>query len=289
MAPPQSEQSQFANEIAAYLGYDPRVVFAWTQLETGGHTYGGFHNWLNLRPYPGDPYSGVSPGNFEEYASAKDAMIATKRRLSQPFAAPIRAAGGPGHTPEQEIAALALSAWDAGHYGGPGGPSIVSVFNSLYPGAKLSGPASSHVVSGGGTQTQSSALDKLTGVPGSGGISGLVGDTFSGVESALLRGVFILAGVAISLVALYIIVRALGVSAPTLPGPLGRVASAAAPSAPRKGDAAAGRGEPVTRTGAPEPVTRADRKALRKNDRMRQREAAGAARQRDADAGGVPY
>lgn len=126
----QAERAQFANAVASQTGLDPRVVSAWAQEETGGHPYGGFHNWLNLRPYPGDPYSGVSPGNFEEYSSLNDAVAATVRRLNQPFAAGIRSSAG--QSPASQISAIAASGWDAGHYGGAGGPRLRSVFDSLW-------------------------------------------------------------------------------------------------------------------------------------------------------------
>lgn len=207
--PAQQEQAAFADTIAGYIGYDPRVIYAWTQLETGGTPYGGFHNWLNLRPYPGDPYIGVSPGNFEEYANVAQATTAAKMRLHQPFAAVIRAAGGKGHTPRDEIAAIAASGWDVAHYGGPGGPSLAAEFQSLYGAQALDQPASSHVVKPGGGQSQSSIVDKLTGVPGSGGsiVSGWVSDLTGFVKEYAPRVAEVVGGALLILVSLLILTR----------------------------------------------------------------------------------
>lgn len=219
--PTQQEQAAFSDTVAGYLGFDPRVVYAWAQLETGGAPYGGFHNWLNLRPYPGDPYVGVSPGNFEEYANVAQATAATKRRLSQPFAADIRKAGGPGHTPAEEIAAIAASGWDVAHYGGPGGPSLAAEFSSLYGAQALDAPASSHVVKPGGGQSQSSIVDKLTGVPGSGGPTSIVTGAISSVEGFLKeyapRVAEVVGGALLILVSLFILTRG------SIPSPLGGV------------------------------------------------------------------
>jgi hypothetical protein len=215
-----SEESSFANTIAHYLGYDPRTVYAWAQLETGGQAIG--HNWLNLRPYHPNGGGktddvgvvGISPGGFDIFESVSAAAISTEHRLHQPFAAGIRSASGPGHSPAQEIAALAASDWDEGHYGGTGGPSIANVFSGLYGQDALGAPASSHVVKDAGKQTSSSVIDKLTGVPGSGGIGGIGGDVASFLKTWVVRGALIGLGTGVVLIGLYFIVRALG--APTI-------------------------------------------------------------------------
>lgn len=200
-----NEHAAFANAIAAATGLDPRVVYTWAQEETGGHPYAGGHNWLNLRPYPGDPYVGVSPGGFEEYASVQQAEQATIRRLRQPFASGILASRG--QPPQSEIAAIAASDWDAGHYGGPGGPSLVNVFRSLYPDVAISSPAAH------------TPINSATGSPSGGIVAGTesaVGGVFGGVESVVIRGLLILGGTLVVLVGLYLIVRSFGLA----PGPL---------------------------------------------------------------------
>lgn len=199
------EHAQFANAIAAATGLDPRVVYTWTQEETGGTPYGGYHNWLNLRPYAGDPYTGVSPGGFEEFSSVQQAEQATLRRLRQPFASGILASRG--EPPQSEIAAIAASNWDAGHYGGAGGPALVNVFRSLYPDVNISSPAAHTPISA------------ATGSPSGGVVAGTesaVGGVLSGAEGIVIRGLMILGGVLVALVGLYLIVRSFGLA----PGPL---------------------------------------------------------------------
>lgn len=129
------DQADFVSTVSAATKLDPRVVIAWLVQENAdapGGT-GGF-NYLNLRPYQGDPFKSVSLGGFEQFANVNDAEIATIRRLNQPFAAQILASTKTARTPAQEISAIAGTGWDAAHYGGPGGPNLVNTFNRLFAG-----------------------------------------------------------------------------------------------------------------------------------------------------------
>lgn len=129
-------EAAFVTGVTTKTGIDPRVVVAWVQQE-GAYAprgTGGF-NFLNLRPYPGDPYSSVSSGNFEQFASVSDAIDATVRRLKQPFAAPILASVK--KSPGQQIAAIADTGWDADHYGGNGGINLKATFAKLFTPAAL--------------------------------------------------------------------------------------------------------------------------------------------------------
>lgn len=120
----------FAAAVAAATGLNPAVVQAWVLAE-GAYApngTGGF-NYLNLRPYTGDPYSSVSSGGFEQFSNLANAETASIRRIRQPFASGILGSAGKGIL--QEFAAIAASAWDAGHYGGPGGPRLIEAYNSL--------------------------------------------------------------------------------------------------------------------------------------------------------------
>lgn len=119
------------------------------------------------------------------------------------------------------------------------------------------------------------------------------------IESAILRGVFILGGLFVALLGVFLLARAFGVSAPKLPvmaAAEGYVAgraggrSAARRSAPRrKGDAAIGRGEEVTRTGPPEHTTNVERRraAVLKSNRERAERAS--QRAKDKEYGDVPF
>lgn len=129
--PVASPEVQFLTSVSKQTGIDPRVIQAWMQQE-GAYAPGGTgnFNYLNLRPYPGDPYSGVSSGDFEQFSSVADAIAATVARLKQPFAAPILAAAG--KTPSAQIAAIASTGWDSGHYGGMGGINLKNTFARLF-------------------------------------------------------------------------------------------------------------------------------------------------------------
>jgi hypothetical protein len=280
------EHAEFANSVAAATGIDPRVVYAWAQVETGGTPYGGFHNWLNLRPYPGDPYSGVSPGNFEEYSSLASAEAAAIRRIKMPFASGIIAADGT--TPAQEISAIAASGWDAGHYGGPGGPSLLAAFRSIYPnvdtgGAALKKGSTVSAVSGGG-QSPGSVTSVATGI-GS--------DVSKFLEKWVVRGALIVLGTGLALVGLYLIARAIG--APSI-SPLDKASAVLTrgretpkPKPRIKGEAAASRGEEVTTTSRPEPTTKSDRRQVRKNAKSREKAATAERKSRDQQYGDIPF
>lgn len=122
-------QAQFARDVGAGTGIDPAVIFAQEQVE-GAYAPGGTgaFNMLNLRPYPGDPYSGVSSGGFEQFSSLSDAETATIRRFRQPFVAD--QLGRYPHTALGEITAISASGWDAGHYQESGKNSLLQQYLS---------------------------------------------------------------------------------------------------------------------------------------------------------------
>lgn len=271
---PPSEHVTFANDIARELGLDPRVVYAWTQEETGGTPYGGFHNWLNLRPYPGDPYFAVSPGGFEEFRNMQDAETATLRRLRQPFAAGIRASAH--KSPSEEIAAIAASDWDAGHYGGAGGPSLRSVFASLFGSGQLG------TYSGSATNPTGGSAPQPGGVPNPANlVTGPLGEAKSFLEKWIIRGFLMVLGSGLILLGLYLIVRSLGAPSIGVMDKATRVVTrgAVAPGASSRQsqDAAVGRA-----------VRREDARTARKQ--ARERAATDRAREkRLAEYGDVPF
>lgn len=203
------ELTRFANGVAAQTGLDPRVIVAWGQLETGGNPIG--HNWLNERPGSGGRgFSGVpegsSPGGFAEFNSTQDAITETAYWINN-FSnyAGVKSSGG--KPPAQEIAAIAASPWDAGHYGGSGGPNLLREFNSLYPGDAQS-PAQTGPTSGvGAPQGVPNPLDTLT-------------KPFKSVEQALTfltswRFAEVVGGFALLVVGLVLLGKQFGVNAPT--------------------------------------------------------------------------
>lgn len=120
-----ASQRAFATAVAAQTGLDPYVVLAWTSIEDAdapGGT-GGF-NYLNVRPngsssYSGVQLAGVSPGGFQRFRSLSDAVTETVYWVKRmPNYAGIR--GSVGKPAATQIAAIAASPWDQGHYGGNG-------------------------------------------------------------------------------------------------------------------------------------------------------------------------
>lgn len=207
-----SNELAFIGGVSQQTGVDPRVLAAWAQAE-GAYAPGGtgHFNYLNLRPYPGDPYQAVSSGDFEEFGNVQDAIAATARRIEQPFLwgylGPVVKQSG---TPRAEISAIATSGWDTGHYGGAGGPKLQADFDALFPGqldepsrqasalSKIaenvspgsgSAPASSSGSGGGG-----GLLGTLEGIPGDvlgfpGNVLGGIGGAISGPFDAIGKGI----------------------------------------------------------------------------------------------------
>lgn len=220
----KSELAQFANGVASQTGIDPRVVYAWAQQETGGHAYG--HNWLNLRPYHQNQGGSTDDvgvvavqNNFDRFGSVQEAITSTVHRLNQPFASGIVAARE--QTPAQEIAAIAQSGWDAGHYGGAaaGGPNLRNTFSSIYGAPALGSAAQKGAKVSGSTGSAGTGLG-VGSIPVVGGAISGIGDAFTFLTS--WRFAEVLGGFVLVLLGLYLLGRQFGV------GPPSGVASAAA-------------------------------------------------------------
>ena len=167
-------EATFVAGVSQATGIDPRVVLAWVRLE-GAYAKGGTggYNFLNLRPYSSDVgVTKITSGNFDNFATVQDAITSTVARLRQPFASGILATAAKKPTPAQQIAAIAASGWDAGHYGGTGGPNLLSELASIF-GSKAAGdtyesPANASAVAaeaGSGSAADWTSTD-LTNVPG---------------------------------------------------------------------------------------------------------------------------
>lgn len=127
------EEATFVVDVAKDTKIDPRVLISWASLEGADAAGGtGGYDYLNLRPEKGDTYKSVSSGGFEQFATVSDAVAATVHRFEEPFAKPILNVATAQGTPEQEIAAIGGSKWDAGHYGGSGGKNLLAKFNDLF-------------------------------------------------------------------------------------------------------------------------------------------------------------
>lgn len=209
---------EFAHEVSQATGVDPRVIFAQAMLEGAYAPNGtGHFNYLNIRPYPGDRYSAVSSGNFEEFANVHDAAWSTARRIRQPFLW----GSGPGEgglgaviaahgSPAQEIAAIGRSGWDAGHYGG-GGSALESKFESLYGASAAQGPprtSKTALAPGGSTGTTvTGSLGHVVDATGVGGA--LKGVERIGAFVTSVRLPELLGGIVLVSIGLFILARAL--------------------------------------------------------------------------------
>lgn len=217
----------FSNDISKATGLDPRVVYAWADIE-GANAPGGTggFNFLNLRPQAGDPYASVSSGGFEQFASLANAETATVRRIKEPFASPILASVSPTATPASEISAIASTGWDAGHYGGVGGPNLQAEFAALFGKSQLRSSTSGSPIatSGGQGVSPSTATGSITGdilnATGLGAIGAFFGWFTSGKN--LTRIAEVIGGAILVLIGILAIIR--GTTVVSAAGSVARVA-----------------------------------------------------------------
>jgi hypothetical protein len=116
-----------ADGLSEKTGLDINVVRAWVAHESAwGRSPAGAYNFLNLR----DPN-----GGWAQFSSADDAVNAYYAQLQRG-----KAFGYPAiltssrNSPQYQISTIAASKWDASHYGGTGGPNLVSTYNSVLQG-----------------------------------------------------------------------------------------------------------------------------------------------------------
>ena len=126
-------QQKFALDVSKATGIDPRVILA-QELAEGSYAENGTKglNFLNLRDSTvaslGKPYEASSAGGFAKFHDLAQAEAATIAEFKSGAIAPYV---NPNTTPRTQIAGLAASGWDGGHYGGEGGPNLVSDFVAL--------------------------------------------------------------------------------------------------------------------------------------------------------------
>lgn len=215
MGLPSKEEVQFVRQVSAQTGIDPGVLFAWVELEGADAPGGtGHYNYLNLRPYRGDPYRSVSSGGFEQFGTVQQSIVATVRRLRQPFARGILSTAHSHATPQDQIAAIAASNWDAGHYGGVGGPNLARQYAQLQLGQGFG--------SGGGVGGAVSGAAGAVGGAISGAADAVVSPItapFNAVKDAVefvfsQRFLEVVGGFLLLLLGLYLLGRQFGMSAP---------------------------------------------------------------------------
>jgi hypothetical protein len=254
-----NDQAQFVAGVSRGTGIDPRVIIAQLQVE-GSYNLG--HNYLGLRPPSSSAtkdYSGVpirvfhdpKNGAFETFGSVNDAVTATVNRLHQQFAQPlIRTVG---QSPGTQIKALGSIGWDAGNYGG-GGSAVQSKFTSLFGAAALNDQPlpPSQALAVASTVGTGSAGTTILPNPFTGGAADLASGAVQAATTPTtslfgltpklsvpdflgklvdpnfwIRALQILGGAGLVAMGLYLLIRQVGLAAPSVPGPVGTAARAA--------------------------------------------------------------
>lgn len=233
------DEAAFVEGVSNATGIDPRVLVAWVQQEGAYAQNGtGGHNYLNLRPYSSDVgVSSVTSGNFDQFGNVQDAVASTVARLRQPFAQNIISVAAEHPTPAQEIAAIAGTGWDSGHYGGQGGPNLVATYDQIFKSAQTpyQPPAAAGQILpsvGTGSAADVGSTD-ITGSGGGPSVAGALGglNPFSSFEGFFKfvtswRFAEVVGGFLLLLVGLFLLGRQFGLAVPT-PAPLGRQAQSA--------------------------------------------------------------
>jgi hypothetical protein len=128
-------QNKFAGRLAELTGLDPHVVAAWELAEESGSAAQGREaasnfNWLNIGYFD----SGAGKIAFDrEFGDPISAAEQTAKFLKGDWggaSSSIRAIlNSVGHSPDEQIAAIANSDWASSHYGG--GANLHGTYNEL--------------------------------------------------------------------------------------------------------------------------------------------------------------
>jgi hypothetical protein len=128
-------QAKFAGRLAELTGLDPRVVAAWELAEESGSAAQGREaasnfNWLNIGYFD----SGAGRIAFDkEFGDPISAAEQTARFLKGDWggaSSSIRAIlNSIGHSPDEQMSAIANSDWASSHYGG--GANLHGTYNEL--------------------------------------------------------------------------------------------------------------------------------------------------------------
>ena len=172
-------QQKFALDVSKATGIDPRVILA-QELAEGAYAENGTKglNFLNLRDSTvaslGKPYEASSANHFAKFHDLAQAEAATIAEFKSGAIAPYV---NPNATPRTQIAGLAASGWDSGHYGGEGGPNLVSDFVALTGSqAALDAPPIRYNENTGsftGSNTEGAYKEPLTSVEGALAVTGI--------------------------------------------------------------------------------------------------------------------
>jgi hypothetical protein len=128
-----SSAETFATGVATGTGLNPDVVRAWVANESAwgrgnraGQYEGGGSRAFNFLNY------GICDGcDDQRFGSITDAIrtvVAQLKRRRDYYGGVLASVNG---TPADQISAIAASPWASGHYGGEGGPALVSAYKAL--------------------------------------------------------------------------------------------------------------------------------------------------------------
>lgn len=225
------QELQFVQGVSSKTGIDPRVLITWIAGE--GHPGDLYNNYMNITAdtarYLGEQVSGVAAANTAEFANVQTGIDATVREMQN-----LGLGNLANITPRQAIGKIAASPWASSHYGGPGGPNLISDYQSRFGSPDVgywpptaTGRAGNQVginVGGVGGPTVVSGAIGAVGDAGAGVVSGVkgiasgissVGDFLSFITS--WRFVEILGGFFLLIVGLILLGRQYGMSMPAPP------------------------------------------------------------------------
>lgn len=121
----------FAATVAGDTGLDVNFIRAWVQQEGNFKGSTGSFNFLNMK-------GGKGWQSFSDPIAAGHAAAANLRADKGNVNGYQTLLATAGQTADKQIAALAASKWDEGHYGGAGGPNLLRTYNSISGGQPLS-------------------------------------------------------------------------------------------------------------------------------------------------------
>jgi hypothetical protein len=128
-------QAKFAGRLAELTGLDPRVVAAWELAEESGSAAQGREaasnfNWLNIGYFDSGAGKIAFDKEFGDPISAAEQSAKFLKGDWGGASSSIRAIlNSVGHSPDEQIAAIANSDWASSHYGG--GANLHGTYNEL--------------------------------------------------------------------------------------------------------------------------------------------------------------
>ena len=128
-------QEKFAGRLAELTGLDPRVVAAWELAEESGSAAQGREaasnfNWLNIGYFDSGAGKIAFDKEFGDPISAAEQSAKFLKGEWGGASSSIRAIlNSVGHTPAEQMAAIANSDWASSHYGG--GANLRGTYNEL--------------------------------------------------------------------------------------------------------------------------------------------------------------